>query len=168
MIDDQWYLQLMLKHRKIPSVTWEIHHVNAEGFCSTWFTAHDSCFCVCFQYVIQNCGSICHGGADWWAVNKREESRDRTVRREKLLTRHRSRQNCTKIKSGQTNPSVLRGSFVHMSLSTKLLFNIQHDHCPMWATVHWSMGAGDREIVSSSFWLRKLNQFGSENSPTQL
>lgn len=73
-------------------------------------------------------------------------------------------QNCTKIKSGQTNPSVLRGSFVRMSLSTRLLFNIQHDYCPMWATVYWTMSAGDREIVSSSFWLRKLNQFGSERT----
>lgn len=98
MIDDQWYLQLVLKHGKIPPVTWEIHHVNAEGFCSTWFTAHDSCFCVCFQYVIQNCGSICHGGADWWAANKREESRDRTERREKLLTCHHTDKTAPRLK----------------------------------------------------------------------
>lgn len=88
----------MLKRRKIPSVTREIHHVNAEGFCSTWFTAHDSCFCVCFQYVIQNCGSICHGGADLWAVNKREESRDRTEQREKLLTCRRTDKTAPRLK----------------------------------------------------------------------
>lgn len=90
---------------------------------------------------------------DLWAENRHEGRRRESWQSRAVWRAHNTpprRQRC-KIQSGQTNPSVLRSSFVCTSLfkSFCLIFSMAAVPC---GPPFVELSAGDRAIVSSSFW----------------